>query len=105
MIQGNQRRSGLILLPEIRRGSENETERRVGEFQFLRRFGKFRLLLRFFSGGDRFAKLARMFAVESALHRFGNGNAVKILREHVRPRDSLEHGPMPANRRDERNNQ
>jgi hypothetical protein len=46
-----------------------------------------------------------MVAVESLCHRLGHGTGLEIFREHVRPRDGLEHGPMPVNRRQQRDDQ
>ena len=44
-----------------------------------------------------------MLAVERVRHRFVESVRAKIVREHRRPRDRLQRGPMRAGCRDERN--
>ena len=58
-----------------------------------------------FSGGDGFAKIAGMVAVESFRHGLLDGVRAKIVREHRRPRDGLQQRPMRAKGRRERNDE
>lgn len=52
-----------------------------------------------------FAHLARMVAVESLSDGFSQSLSLKIFGKHVRPRHRLKHGPMPARRAKQRENQ
>jgi hypothetical protein len=60
------------------------------------------LLLRFFAFGDEFADRTGMFAVEGADQRFLKGRRLGVAREHGHPGNGLQHGPMPAQHKNER---
>jgi len=91
--------------PEILRCKKNEHRTRGNELQFLDLQWQVRSLLRLFAGGNLLAHFAGMRAVES----FGDGRAdgfsLEIYCEHVCPRDGLHHGPMPARRAQQSENQ
>ena len=46
-----------------------------------------------------------MRAIESFVDRFGHRFRLEIRREHVRPRDGLQHSPVPARRAEQREDQ
>ena len=46
-----------------------------------------------------------MLAIEGALHSLSQRSVTQIVREHRRPRDGLQHGPMRAGRRQQRDDQ
>ena len=46
-----------------------------------------------------------MRAIESFGERFADGFSLEIVREHVRPRDGLQHSPMPTRRAEQREDQ
>jgi hypothetical protein len=86
---------------KLRRRDENEIFRRGRIFQFLRLRRELAFLLGFFRGGDGLAQRARMLTVE----RFGNGLSdglrAEIVREHRRPRNRSQRGPVQACRQDD----
>ena len=59
----------------------------------------------FFSFLDLAAKPAWMATVECAFHRLRQSKRPQIVREHVCPSDSLQHGPMRTCRREHCDNQ
>ena len=46
-----------------------------------------------------------MLTIESFFKGLGDGSVAEIFREHVRPRDRLQHDPMSAHRREQRDDQ
>lgn len=84
---------------EIGRGIENKFAAAVGIFQLLQIQLEVGFFLGAFAFGNLFAETARMFAIERARHRLLQGNRMKIIRQHRRPRDGLKHQPMCAGRR------
>ena len=87
---------------KLRRRDQNEIVFERRKFQFLRLERKFGFLFRLFSGGNGFAKIARMIAIKSFRHGFLDRLRAKIVREHRRPRDRLQQCPMRAEHRRER---
>ncbi len=83
---------------------ESQFFRRGRIFKFFELRREFGFFLRFFSGGDGFAKRARMFAVKRFDQRVRDRTGMKIFREHRRPCDRLQRGPMSARRREQRDN-
>jgi hypothetical protein len=61
-------------------------------------------LLRFFPGSNGFAQAAGMQPVEGFGHGGVNGAGFEIAREHRRPGDRLQQGPVRAEGGYERNN-
>jgi hypothetical protein len=72
------------------------------KLQLLRLHRKFSFLFGLFSGGDGFAKTARMFSVEGFCHRFLKRTGMKIVRKHRCPCDGLQQRPMHTEHRHER---
>ena len=85
---------------------EARTEQRcllaAEEIEFRLHFLEFLPLLRFLSFRDDFAKLARMFAVESFLDSDSEWRMPGVADDHACPGNRLEKRPMPANRANQR---
>lgn len=81
---------------KVLRGGEDELGTFVDEFHFFELQRKLRLFLGFFARRNLFAHLARMRAVERFRKGFADGFGLEVRREHVGPRDGLQHGPMSA---------
>ena len=91
--------------PEVRRRGEHKNRAAVGEFEFLQLHWKLSFLFRLLAGRDLFAERAGMPAVERALHSLSEGGGAQIIRQHSRPRDGLQHGPMCTGSRQQRDDQ
>ena len=74
------------------------------KFELFQLQGEFGFLLRFFAGGDGFAQTTGMFAVKRVGHGLGERTRAQVVRQHRRPCDGLQHGPMRAGGRDQRHN-
>src|SRR5690349_9219828 len=72
------------------------------ELKFLEGELKLSLLLGLFAGGNLMAKLTGMIAVKGLRDRLGKRGVAQIVSKHCRPGDGLQHGPMPADGRNER---
>ena len=88
---------------EIRRRNQNRIFFRGRKFQLLRLQRELVFLFRFLGRGDGLANRTGIFAVKRAGHGFGKRVRAQVVRQHRRPRDRLQHGPMRAGARDERN--
>ena len=77
-------------------------KRRILELLRLRR--ELGFVFGFLSGGNGPADWTGMFAVEGFFQRLRQGIRVKIIGQHGRPGDGLQRGPMPARRREQREN-
>lgn len=88
----------------LRRG-KNKRGLLRNELQFLDLKRQFGFFLSLFAGGDLFAQLARMRAIERLGDGFTDGRGLKIRCKHVGPRHGLKHGPMPACRAQQREDQ
>ena len=103
--RGGEKFGGEILRRQqfkSRRRDQREVFGGRREFQFQREPGQRIFLLRIFSSGDRFADRAQMLAVESPDDRRRKRRSLQVVRQHRRPRDGLQGGPMQARREDER---
>jgi hypothetical protein len=77
---------------------QDDPARRADEIRFGRRRLGIALLSRMPRRGDVLAKVARMVAIESLRHSFGQGNALRVLHHHPPPGDGLQDNPMRADR-------
>jgi len=83
---------------EMRRSDEGKILRGGRVLKLLRRHGKLGFLAGFLSGGDGFAKRAGVPAVEGFFQRLRQRRGLDIFRQHRRPGDRLQCGPMRARR-------
>jgi hypothetical protein len=85
------------------RGRGQNQRRALGdELQFFDLKGNIGLLLGLLAFGNLMTHPAGIFAVERFRDGGGDGFGLEIIRQHRRPRDGLQHGPMPTRRAKQR---
>lgn len=87
---------------EPRGRGQNQRRAFRDEFQFLDLELQLGLFLGLFAFSDLIAHPAGIFAVESFRDGGGDGFSLEIIRQHRRPGDRLQYGPMPARRAEQR---
>lgn len=105
MSQAIQFRKSINGKAKLKRRGKNKHGPLNDELQFLHLQGQFRFFLGLFARRDLFAHLAGMRAIKGLGECGADRFRLKIRREHVRPRDSLQYNPMPARRAEQRENQ
>jgi hypothetical protein len=102
-----QRRSGVEITSqsEINGRIENKCRGLRGKFQFSELYLEARRFFGLSALGNLFAQRAGVVSIEGFGDGFLERVSLDVFRQHPGPGHGLQHGPMPARRAEQRNNQ